>query len=84
MSGQIQFYLVAVLAVIILGLSKGGVSGLSSLAMPILSLVASPVRAAAIVLPILIVQLSRIGSAYGRLTFLIGVKLNYDAVLTLA
>jgi uncharacterized protein len=56
MSGQIQFYLVAVLVVIILGLSKGGFSGLSSLAMPILSLVASPVRAAAIVLPILIVQ----------------------------
>jgi hypothetical protein len=42
--------------VIILGLSKGGFSGLSSLAMPMLSLAASPVRAAAIVLPILIVQ----------------------------
>jgi uncharacterized protein len=56
MSGQIQFYLVAVLAVIILGLSKGGFSGLGSLATPILSWVASPVRAAAIVLPILIVQ----------------------------
>ena len=51
-----QFYLVAVPAVIILGLSKGGFSGLSSLAMPLLSLVDSPVRAAAIVLPILIVQ----------------------------
>ena len=56
MSAQMQFYLVAVPAVIILGLSKGGFSGLSSLAMPILSLVESPVRAAAIVLPILIVQ----------------------------
>src|SRR5271154_3771913 len=56
MSAQTQFYLVAVPAVIILGLSKSGFSGLSSLATPILSLVASPVRAAAIVLPILIVQ----------------------------
>jgi uncharacterized protein len=56
MSAQTQFYLVAVPAVIILGLSKGGFSGLSSLAMPMLSLVDSPVRAAAIVLPILIVQ----------------------------
>src|SRR5271156_7155295 len=56
MSSQTQFYLVAVPAVIILGLSKGGFSGLSSLAMPLLSLVDSPVRAAAIVLPILIVQ----------------------------
>ncbi len=56
MSAQTQFYLVAVPAVIILGLSKGGFSGLSSLAMPLLSLVDSPVSAAAIVLPILIVQ----------------------------
>ena len=56
MSAQTQYYLVAVPAVIILGLSKGGFSGLSSLAMPLLSLVDSPVRAAAIVLPILIVQ----------------------------
>jgi uncharacterized protein len=56
MSAEMQFYLVAVPAVILLGLSKGGFSGLSSLAMPMISLVASPVRAAAIVLPILIVQ----------------------------
>ena len=55
MSGETQFYLVAIPAVILLGLSKGGFSGLSSLAMPIMSLVSSPVRAAAIVLPILIV-----------------------------
>lgn len=56
MSGEMQFYLVAVPAVMLFGLSKGGFSGLSSLAMPMMSLVASPVRAAAIVLPILIVQ----------------------------
>src|SRR5271166_2832007 len=56
MSGEMQFYLVAIPAVIVLGLSKGGFTGLSSLAMPMLSLVTSPVRAAAIVLPVLIVQ----------------------------
>ena len=56
MSGETQFYLVAIPAVILFGLSKGGFSGLSSLAMPMMSLVASPARAAAIVLPILIVQ----------------------------
>ncbi len=56
MSGEMEFYLVAVPAVILLGLSKGGFTGLSSLAMPMLSLAISPVRAAAIVLPVLIVQ----------------------------
>jgi uncharacterized membrane protein YfcA len=56
MSGELEFYLVAIPAVIVLGLSKGGFSGLSSLAMPLMSLVESPVRAAAIVLPILVVQ----------------------------
>jgi len=56
MSGEMQFYLMAILAVVLLGLSKGGFSGLSSIAMPLMSLVSSPVRAAAIVLPILIVQ----------------------------
>jgi hypothetical protein len=56
MSGELQFYLVAIPAVILLGLSKGGFTGLSSLAMPMLSLATSPIRAAAIVLPVLIVQ----------------------------
>ena len=56
MPGDPVFYLAAIPAVILLGLSKGGFSGLSSLAMPLLSLAISPVKAAAIVLPILIVQ----------------------------
>jgi len=50
------FYLAAIPAVILLGLSKGGFSGLSALAMPLVALVISPVKAAAIMLPILIVQ----------------------------
>jgi uncharacterized protein len=56
MSMDWPFYLVAIPAVILVGLSKGGFSGLSALAMPLLSLELSPVRAAAILLPILIVQ----------------------------
>ncbi len=56
MSLDWSFYLVAVPAVILVGLSKGGFSGLSALAMPLLSLSLSPVRAAAIMLPILIIQ----------------------------
>ena len=54
--GDPAFYLAAIPAVILLGLSKGGFSGLSSLAMPLFALAISPVKAAAIVLPILIVQ----------------------------
>jgi len=56
MSGDARFDLAAVAAVFLFGLSKGGFSGVSTLGMPLMSLVASPVRAAAIVLPILIVQ----------------------------
>ncbi len=56
MSFNWLFMAAAVPAVILVGLSKGGFSGLSMLAMPLLSLVVSPVRAAAIMLPILIVQ----------------------------
>lgn len=50
------FYLVAVPAVILLGLSKGGLAGVGALALPLMVLVTDPVRAAAIALPILVVQ----------------------------
>jgi len=53
---ELSFYLIAFPAVILIGLDKGGFVGLSSLAMPLLALAISPVRAAAMVLPILIVQ----------------------------
>src|ERR1700726_461423 len=56
MGGDWMFYAAAAPAVILLGLSKGGFSGLSTLSMPLMSLAISPVRAAAIMLPILIVQ----------------------------
>ncbi len=50
------FYALAVPAVVLLGLSKGGFAGLGALSLPMLALASSPVRAAAILLPILIVQ----------------------------
>ena len=51
-----NFYLFAIPAVILFGLSKGGLSGLGALGLPVLSLAVSPVKAAAITLPILIAQ----------------------------
>lgn len=50
------FYAVAIPAVVIVGLAKGGFAGLGSLGMPLLALVLPPVQAAAILLPILIAQ----------------------------
>jgi uncharacterized membrane protein YfcA len=51
------FYAAAVTAVILVGLSKGGLGGaFALLGVPILSLVVSPIQAAAIMLPILIVM----------------------------
>jgi uncharacterized membrane protein YfcA len=50
------FYVAAVPAVILMGLAKGGFSGLGLLSLPLMALVVSPVRSAAIMLPILMVQ----------------------------
>jgi uncharacterized protein len=50
------FWLVAVLAVTVVGVSKGGFAGLGVLGTPLLALVMPPVKAAAILLPILILQ----------------------------
>jgi uncharacterized protein len=50
------FMAAAVPAVILFGLAKGGFTTLGMLPMPLLSLVVSPVRGAAIMLPILVVQ----------------------------
>jgi uncharacterized membrane protein YfcA len=50
------FYAVAVPAVILLGLAKGGFAGIGVIAVPLMALVISPVLAASITLPILIVQ----------------------------
>lgn len=50
------FYLFAIAAVILIGLAKGGFSGLGALGMPLMALGIDPIAGAAILLPILIVQ----------------------------
>jgi uncharacterized protein len=50
------FYAFAVPAVIMLGLSKGGFSGIGMVATPLLALVMPPLQAAAILLPIILLQ----------------------------
>jgi uncharacterized protein len=50
------FYLFAIPAVILIGLAKGGFSGLGALGMPLMALGIDPVAGAAILLPILIAQ----------------------------
>lgn len=50
------FYALAIPAVLLMGLAKGGFSGVGAFSMPLLALAVPPVQAAAILLPILIVQ----------------------------
>lgn len=50
------FYLVAIPAVTLVGLAKGGFAGLGMISTPLLALVVPPLEGAAILLPILIVQ----------------------------
>lgn len=50
------FWITAVIAVIITGISKGGFGGLALMAVPLMALTISPVQAAGIMLPILIVM----------------------------
>jgi uncharacterized protein len=50
------FYLLAIPAITILGIGKGGFSGIGMIATPMMSMVIPPLQAAAIVQPILVVQ----------------------------
>jgi len=50
------FYVVAVPAVIFLGLAKGGFAGVGMISTPLLALIMPPLEAAAFLLPILLVQ----------------------------
>jgi hypothetical protein len=50
------FYLAAIPAIVLLGLAKGGFAGIGVMAVPLMTLTVSPVLAASITLPILIVQ----------------------------
>jgi len=51
-----HFYALAIPAVILLGLAKGGFAGVGALSLPLLTFAVDPVRAAAITLPLLIAQ----------------------------
>src|SRR6202048_2125697 len=50
------FYLLAVLAVVLQGLSKGGFLGLGLMSLPLMSLYVPPLQAAAIILPTVLAQ----------------------------
>ncbi|WP_150291736.1 sulfite exporter TauE/SafE family protein [Sphingobium estronivorans] len=56
MNPEYLYYFCAIIAVILSGLAKGGFAGVGALAMPIMALGVDPVRGAAIMLPILILQ----------------------------
>lgn len=55
-SVDLAFYVVAALAVTCLGLSKGGFAGFGLVAAPLLATVVPPLQAAAVLLPIMLVQ----------------------------
>ena len=50
------FYMVAIPAVILLGLSKGGFSGIGTIAAPLIATVVAPMQAVGILMPILVTQ----------------------------
>ena len=50
------FYLVTAIAVIMLGLSKGGFFGLGVMGLPLMSLYVPPLQAAAILIPVVLAQ----------------------------
>jgi uncharacterized protein len=50
------FYIVAAIAIILVGLAKGGFSGMGAASMPLLVLVMDPIKAAAMLLPVLMLQ----------------------------
>ena len=50
------FYLLAIPAIVALGIGKGGFAGVGMISTPLLALVMPPLQAAAILLPILLCQ----------------------------
>lgn len=51
-----DFWAVAVIASVLVGMSKGGLPGVGALAVPVLALVISPVLAAGLMLPVYVVS----------------------------
>ncbi len=56
MDADLLYYACAIVAVILSGMAKGGFAGVGALAMPVMALGVDPLRGAAILLPILILQ----------------------------
>lgn len=56
MQFDLPFYLIVTVAVVILGLSKGGFAGVGMISTPMLALVVGPVAAAGFIFPILVIQ----------------------------
>lgn len=56
MHADMSFYIVAGIAVVILGLSKGGFAGVGMISTPMLALVMGPIEAAAFMLPVMLCQ----------------------------
>jgi uncharacterized membrane protein YfcA len=56
MQSEIFSYLIVCVAVVILGLSKGGFAGVGMISTPMLALVVGPIAAAGLIFPILIIQ----------------------------
>jgi len=68
MQSDVLLYLIIGIAVVILGLSKGGFAGVGMISTPMLALVVGPVAAAGVIFPILVVQ-DLIAVAMYRRTF---------------
>lgn len=56
MSSDIFFWVICVASVLLVGIAKGGFSGLGVLAVPLMALVMPPLQAAGILLPILVIM----------------------------
>ena len=68
MQPDLSFYLVVGVAVVILGLSKGGFAGVGMISTPMLALAIGPIAAAGFIFPILVIQ-DMIAVAMYRRTF---------------
>jgi uncharacterized protein len=68
MQPDLSFYLIVAVAIVVLGLSKGGFAGVGMISTPMLALVIGPIAAAGFIFPILIIQ-DMIAVAMYRRTF---------------
>ena len=79
------FYAMAIPSVILIGLSKGGLTGLGVLAVPLMAIVASPMQAAAVLMPILLildlVAVWTYRKSYDKITLLITIPTSIIGII---